>query len=362
MATQVETITNDTVVKPSTDVENIWDIVKRWFGKVPVYTVFYGLYLCVPFLFSYLNSNFGEYLHENYPAVGFTAANILLLGVCGPSPLAIPISIVLLWYMQQSWWDALFPSTDDPIMRAKGTVIYGTGLAVFTYWFNGGFLLLLDYLFYPGQLVAVKIQKNKTIEWNLSLLSKVAVNLLIGQFGVILPFACGYAYFCTIDPLTKSNISKLPSGWEMSLDFVAFIFVDEILFYHGHRLLHLPSFYAKIHKIHHEFTAPVGLVAAYSHPFEMLISNVLPLFAGALYVHTHTYTMFLWIIFAVLGTQTHHCGYQWPWMVDEQPSFHDFHHERFRSNYGLLGLLDALHGTDKPYRDFQRTQAKAKST
>ena len=48
--------------------------------------------------------------------------------------------------------------------------------------------------------------------------------------------------------------------------------------------------------------------------------------------------------FAVLGTQTHHCGYRWPWTpgFDHQPDFHDFHHEKFNTNYGLTGWCDAL--------------------
>lgn len=85
--------------------------------------------------------------------------------------------------------------------------------------------------------------------------------------------------------------------------------------------------------------------------------------------------------------QTHHCGYRFPWHVpgDEQPNFHgqsvcalfarlrrqavqvaatslcadrwfcaynlaDFHHERFTGNYGLSGVLDWLHGTDKEWQ------------
>jgi hypothetical protein len=44
----------------------------------------------------------------------------------------------------------------------------------------------------------------------------------------------------------------------------------------------------------------------------------------------------MWTIFAVLGTMTHHCGYDWPWMwyVDHQPNFHDYHHEKFNVNFG----------------------------
>ena len=73
----------------------------------------------------------------------------------------------------------------------------------------------------------------------------------------------------------------LPSAWEMCIDIFGVIVVDEILFYYGHRLFHESTWlYTKIHKIHHEFQFPCGLVAAYAHPFEMLVANVLPLGLG----------------------------------------------------------------------------------
>ena len=60
---------------------------------------------------------------------------------------------------------------------------------------------------------------------------------------------------------------------------------------------------------------------------------------------------------ACLGTQTHHSGYRLPWIADfdEQPDFHDFHHQRFNCCFGNLGWLDALHGTRGAYE-----QEKAK--
>ena len=50
--------------------------------------------------------------------------------------------------------------------------------------------------------------------------------------------------------------------------------------------------------------APIALVASYCHPFEMLISNVLPLSLGMWLTHAHIFTMSIWTMFAVLGTQT----------------------------------------------------------
>jgi hypothetical protein len=80
----------------------------------------------------------------------------------------------------------------------------------------------------------------------------------------------------------RDTQGELPSAWEMGVDIMAVVIVDEILFYYGHRLFHESKWlYAKVHKIHHEFQYPCGLVAAYSHPFEMVVCNVVPLGVGA---------------------------------------------------------------------------------
>jgi len=50
-------------------------------------------------------------------------------------------------------------------------------------------------------------------------------------------------------------------------------------------------------------------------------------------------------------SQVHHSGFRMPWCFgpDEQPDFHDFHHQKFKCNFGNLGILDALHGTSAPW-------------
>ena len=62
--------------------------------------------------------------------------------------------------------------------------------------------------------------------------------------------------------------------------------------------------YNSVHKIHHEFKAPIGLVASYCHPFEMFLSNVLPLTGGMVLMQSHVFSGLTWAVFAVLGTQT----------------------------------------------------------
>ena len=137
----------------------------------------------------------------------------------------------------------------------------------------------------------------------------------------------------------------------------------QVAFYYLHRMMHHPALYKRFHKVHHEWKAPIALAASYAHPVEHALNNVLPLWLGPVVCHSHLATTYLWFAVAVVGTQLHHCGYRFwfahlPW--DHQPNFHDFHHENFSGNYGLLTLLDRLHGTDTAWRHRQQElQVKA---
>ena len=47
------------------------------------------------------------------------------------------------------------------------------------------------------------------------------------------------------------------------------------------------------------------------------------------------------------------------WRLILHPDAHQQHHEKFNCNYGAMGLLDKLHGTDAQYRAAQAKAAKA---
>jgi len=226
--------------------------------------------------------------------------------------------------------------------------------AIVTYWLNGLMLLLIDSVWRGDVLTQFRLQQDKSFDT--SKIWKVAQNILSNQVMIVIPAGHIYGWLHTRGIGLYSS-EALPSTTERFMHMILYVILDEFAFYYGHLWLHVNKTkwfnYRRIHKIHHEFTSPIALTASYCHPVEMIISNVLPLTGGMLLCGSHIYTGLVWTVFAVLGTQTHHCGYRWPWtpFFDHQPDFHDFHHEKFNTNYGLTGWCDALHGTDKMWNE-----------
>eukprot|EP01012_Entosiphon_sulcatum_P031779 TRINITY_DN40489_c0_g1_i1.p1 TRINITY_DN40489_c0_g1~~TRINITY_DN40489_c0_g1_i1.p1 ORF type:complete len:304 (-),score=35.61 TRINITY_DN40489_c0_g1_i1:101-991(-) len=267
-----------------------------------------------------------------------------LSAVSAPSPLAVLLASGFVFFPPKLWEQIVAATTPFQLV---GLIL--PFLVILTYWVNGLLLLAFDVYKRPSVLQTFKIQPTKSFD--VSKLRKVVSNLLIGQFFVLWPFAMLAGVLCELGIGVQIS-PEIPHPKELILYYIGYVVTDEILFFYGHWALHHPLFYSKIHKIHHEFTSPVGLVAAYCHPFEMIVSNVLPLGIGVVLFRSHAFTAISWSVFAVLGTQTHHCGYRWPWIArwDHQPNFHDFHHEVFSSNYGMMGWLDRLHGTDTKWQ------------
>lgn len=136
--------------------------------------------------------------------------------------------------------------------------------------------------------------------------------------------------------------AELPSPNQIVRDVVLCIFLREILFYYSHRLLHLPSIYPRIHKVHHRFKAPVALAAQYAHPVEHLLANTLPISIPPMILNCHVVSFWAFLAVELLETTTAHSGYDFLARVAKT---HDAHHEKFVINYGTIGLLDWVHGT-----------------
>ena len=62
----------------------------------------------------------------------------------------------------------------------------------------------------------------------------------------------------------------------------------------------------------------------------------------------HVSVAMLWATMAIVGSMTSHSGYHLPFL--RSPEAHDYHHLKFNQNFGVLGFLDTLHGTNVEFK------------
>ncbi|KAI7872207.1 hypothetical protein BDF14DRAFT_1757870 [Spinellus fusiger] len=173
--------------------------------------------------------------------------------------------------------------------------------------------------------------------------------------------------------------APFPLWSTMAVQIAIFFFVEDFYHYVMHRFMHWPPFYKRVHKVHHEYVAPLGMAAEYAHPVETAILGLgtvgSPLLYHSIVValhmdpkwNMHLVTMLLWIVCRLMQAVDAHSGYDFPWSLRHWVPFwagadhHDYHHQAFVGNYASsFRWWDYLLGTDVKYRAFRQQQKEAR--
>ncbi|XP_019152216.1 PREDICTED: methylsterol monooxygenase 1-1-like [Ipomoea nil] len=144
---------------------------------------------------------------------------------------------------------------------------------------------------------------------------------------------------------------------------LVYFLVEDYANYWLHRILHCKWGYEKIHRVHHEYIAPMGFAAPYAHWAEILILGFAS-FLGPLMVPCHITTFWLWFILRQTEAIETHSGYEFPWSPSKYIPFyggaiyHDYHHfvgESCNSNFAsVFTYCDTIYGTNKGYQYHQK--------
>ncbi|XP_043453539.1 fatty acid hydroxylase domain-containing protein 2 [Prionailurus viverrinus] len=245
---------------------------------------------------------------------------------------------------QQAQWERLLSTFEGKewILYIIATIL----VPALVFWSFNGLLLVADTARKPNFISRYRIQVGQNEPVDTMKLRQSMRTVLFNQCMISVPMVIFLYPIIKMrgDPYRR----ELPTFHWFLLELAIFTLINEVLFYYSHRLLHHPTLYKKIHKKHHEWTAPIGVISFYTHPIEHVASNMLPVVLGPILMGSHLSSIAVWFSLALICATVSHCGYHLPFLPS--PEFHDYHHLRFNQCYGVLGVLDHLHGTDTMFK------------
>jgi sterol desaturase/sphingolipid hydroxylase (fatty acid hydroxylase superfamily) len=222
-------------------------------------------------------------------------------------------------------------------------------------------LIFLAYKLNHPKIEAWKINKEPwpwETDANFPALAKAAIlTSLFNNFCLVLPLLIIFG----LRARYKTAIEDFPSLTTNAWQVVFFMLVEDFLFYLTHRILHLPQFYQKFHKKHHEFKVTVSIASEYSTPVEFVLGNLMPVAVGPVLLRSlgvHIVTWLMFVSFRLIHSAEGHSGYLVPWSpfrflpLGASAKFHDDHHLKNRGNFGSIFMIwDTVFGTNQEARE-----------
>lgn len=127
--------------------------------------------------------------------------------------------------------------------------------------------------------------------------------------------------------------------------------MTNILFYFAHTHLHSKTL-KFIHNIHHEYRYPIAFAGMHSHIFEMIYSNIIPVYLPMFIFSMNRYYRLGYVLTSMTDTFVSHLSYypnnKFIVKLFGFSKYHFIHHQEPKYNRGLSdGILDKLFGTYK---------------
>ncbi len=128
--------------------------------------------------------------------------------------------------------------------------------------------------------------------------------------------------------------------------------LTHILFFYTHK--HLHNTFNKIHNIHHQYNSPTATAGFHAHIFDILYTNVLPIYVPLYLFGVSREYKFSYILVALLDSNMSHISYyptnQMIYKLCDFSNYHFIHHQNKMVNFGLKSAyMDKLYGTYVPH-------------